>query len=49
MHDNSDSTDRGREEFLLFAIAFLGFVGAMGGMVKKRRRKGKREVGRAEL
>jgi hypothetical protein len=33
MHDSSDSTDRSLDEHLLFAIAFLGFVGAMGGVV----------------
>jgi hypothetical protein len=33
MHDDSDSTSRSREDYLLFAIAFVGFTGAAGGIV----------------
>jgi hypothetical protein len=33
MHDESDSSDRRPEEYLLFAIVFLSFTGAAGGVV----------------
>jgi hypothetical protein len=33
MHDESDSSDRRPEEYLLFAIVFLSVTGAVGGMV----------------
>ena len=33
MHDNSDSTDRRPSECLLFALAFLGFGAAVGGII----------------
>jgi hypothetical protein len=33
MHDESDSTDRGVEDYLLFAIVSLSFVGAVGCVV----------------
>jgi hypothetical protein len=33
MRDESDSTDRRPEEYLLFAFAFLGFAAAMSGII----------------
>jgi len=33
MHDNADATDRRPEEFLLFAVTFLGFGAATGGII----------------
>ena len=33
MLDSSGSTDRRPEEYLLFALAFVGFTGAVGGIV----------------
>jgi len=33
VHDESDSTNRRPEEYLLFAFAFLGFATAAGGVV----------------
>jgi hypothetical protein len=30
--DNSDSTDRGPGEYILFALVFLGFLMACGGL-----------------
>jgi hypothetical protein len=33
MHDDSASTDRSLEDYLLFTVAFVGFTGAAGGVV----------------
>ena len=33
MHDNSDSTSRRAEEYILFALAFIGFVTAATGII----------------
>ena len=33
MHDNSDSSARRPEEYLLFALAFIGFVLAGSGVI----------------
>ena len=33
MHDNSDSRGRRPEEYLLFTLAFIGLVGAGGGVI----------------
>ena len=33
MHDSSDSTDRRAEDYLLFALACLGFGAAAAGVV----------------
>lgn len=33
MRDESDSTDRRPEDYLLFALAFLGFATAMSGII----------------
>jgi hypothetical protein len=33
MYDDSDSTDRSVEDYLLFILAFVGFAGASGGVV----------------
>ncbi len=33
MHDNSSSTNRRAEEYVLFALAFVGFVIAASGLI----------------
>lgn len=33
MHNDSDSTDRSLEDYLLFTVAFAGFACASGGVV----------------
>jgi hypothetical protein len=33
MHDDSDSTDRSLDDYLLFTVAFAGFACASGGVV----------------
>jgi hypothetical protein len=33
MRESSDSTDRNVEEYLVFAVGFLGVLGAAGGII----------------